>query len=152
MKNFSRIVRFAAVFSLFSLNAWAQFSGNIQGDVRDPSGAAVAGAAVTLNNAATNVNQTTNTDTAGNYRFVSLAPGDYKVSVSASGFAPAAVTVTLLTSQTVEVPVKLSVGSRLHRARLFGTSAGRTSPGAAMLPATRDRKVLRLTMALLPTV
>ena len=111
MKNFSRIVRFAAVFSFFSLNAWAQFSGNIQGDVRDPSGAAVAGAVVTLNNAATNVNQTTNTDTAGNYRFVSLAPGDYKVSVSASGFAPAAVTVTLLTSQTVEVPVKLSLGS-----------------------------------------
>ena len=111
MKNFSRVVRFVAVFSLVSLNAWAQFSGNVQGDVRDPSGAAVAGAAVTLNNAATNVNQTTNTDTAGNYRFVSLAPGDYKVSVSASGFAPAAVTVTLLTSQTVEVPVKLSVGS-----------------------------------------
>jgi Carboxypeptidase regulatory-like domain len=111
MKNFSRVVRFAAVFSLVSLNAWAQFSGNVQGDVRDPSGAAVAGAVVTLNNAATNVNQTTNTDTAGNYRFVSLAPGDYKVSVSASGFAPAAVTVTLLTSQTVEVPVKLNVGS-----------------------------------------
>lgn len=111
MKNFSRVVRFAAVFSLFSLNAWAQFSGNIQGDVRDPSGAAVAGATVTLNNAATNVNQTSKTDTAGNYRFVSLAPGDYRVSVSASVFAPAAVTVTLLTSQTVDVPVKLSVGS-----------------------------------------
>jgi hypothetical protein len=111
MKNPSRVVYFVAVCSLFTFSAWAQFSGNIQGDVRDSSGAAVAGAAVTLNNAATNVNQMSKTDTAGNYRFVSLAPGDYKVSVSASGFAPAAVTVTLLTSQTVEVPVKLSVGS-----------------------------------------
>ena len=111
MKYFSRALFFVAVFSVFSFNAWAQFSGNIQGDVRDTSGAAVAGAAVMLNNAATNVNQATKTDSAGNYRFVSLAPGEYKVSVSASGFAPAAVTVTLLTSQTVEVPVKLNVGS-----------------------------------------
>src|SRR6266849_2501682 len=106
MKILSRVAYFVAVFSLFGFSAWAQFSGNIQGGVRDTSGATVAGAAVTLNNAATNVNQTTKTDAAGNYQFVSLAPGDYKISVSASGFAPAAVTVTLLTSQTVDVPVK----------------------------------------------
>jgi hypothetical protein len=111
MKNLSPVVYLGAVFSLYTLSAWAQFSGNIQGDVRDPSGAAVAGAVVTLNNAATSVNQTIKTDNAGNYRFVSLAPSDYKVSVSAAGFAPAAVTLTLLTSQTVDVPVKLRVGS-----------------------------------------
>ncbi len=111
MKHFSRVLFFGVIFSVFSFQAWAQFSGNIQGDVRDSSGAAVTGAAVTLTNVATTVNQATKTDAAGNYRFVSLAPGDYKVSVSASGFGPAAVTVTLLTSQTAEVPVKLSVGS-----------------------------------------
>jgi Carboxypeptidase regulatory-like domain/TonB dependent receptor len=111
MKNLFRIVSVGAVFSFCGLTAWAQFSANIQGDVRDASGAAVAGVAVTLKNAATNVNRTTRTDSDGNYRFLSLAPGDYRVSVSASGFAPAAVAVTLLTSQTADVPVKLTVGS-----------------------------------------
>ena len=111
MKNVLRRAVIGGAFFFYCLAAWAQFSGNIQGDVRDASGAAVVGAAITLNNTATNVSRATKTDTSGNYRFVSLAPGDYKISVTASGFAPAAVTVTLLTSQTADVPVKLSVGS-----------------------------------------
>lgn len=111
MKNALRGAVLGAALLVYCVAASAQFSGNIQGDVHDASGAAVAGASVTLSNSATNVTQTTKTDSTGNYRFVSLAPGNYKLSVSAQGFAPAAVTVTLLTSQTADVPVRLNVGS-----------------------------------------
>src|SRR5262245_28018623 len=55
------------IFVFCGLVAQAQFSGNIQGDVHDSSGAAVAGAFVTLNNVATTVNWEAKTDAAGNY-------------------------------------------------------------------------------------
>jgi hypothetical protein len=111
MKNVLRAALVIVISLSYGVSAWGQFSGNIEGDVRDASGASVAGAAVTLNNKTTGVDRITKTDGGGNYRFVSLAPGDYDISVSAPGFAPSKVAVTLLTSQTVELPIKLNVGS-----------------------------------------
>jgi len=91
--------------------SYAQFTGNIQGVVQDPSGAGIPKATVTLVNAATQVTATTVTDSGGNYRFVSLAPGAYKFTVEASGFSKSERTVTLQTNQTLDVPVSLKVGA-----------------------------------------
>src|SRR6266571_5291056 len=55
--------------------SYAQFTGNIQGTVQDPSGAAVAQAKLVLQNSATQVSATTTSDSSGNYKFLSLAPG-----------------------------------------------------------------------------
>ncbi|HUE01997.1 MAG TPA: carboxypeptidase-like regulatory domain-containing protein [Bryobacteraceae bacterium] len=76
--------------------AYAQsvFSGNIQGVVSDPSGAAVPAAAVTLRNLDTGVETAATTSTSGNYRF-SLPPGRYTVHVETAGFRPAEEGVTL---------------------------------------------------------
>jgi len=63
---------------LFSAAAFAQFSSSVQGVVLDPSGAGIPKATVTLVNDATKASQTATTDAAGNFRFVSLAPGAYK--------------------------------------------------------------------------
>src|SRR5690242_4973626 len=72
---------------LCTVSAFAQFTGNIQGVVTDPSGAAIAQAKLTLVNNGTQVTASTTSDASGNYRFVSLAPGSYKITVEASGFA-----------------------------------------------------------------
>jgi hypothetical protein len=96
---------------LFSTAAFAQFTGNIQGVVQDPSGAGVPKATVHLVNASTAVAAETTTDAAGNYRFVSLAPGRYKITAEASGFAKSQVDIELLTEQNLAVPVTLKVGS-----------------------------------------
>jgi hypothetical protein len=96
---------------LFSTTAFAQFTGNIQGVVQDPSGAGVPKATVRLENASTAVSAETTTDGSGNYRFVSLAPGHYKVTAEAAGFAKSQVDIELLTAQNLAVPVTLKVGS-----------------------------------------
>src|SRR5438094_8591894 len=89
----------------------AQFTSNVQGVVQDPSGAVVPKATVTLRNNATQATNTTSTDDGGNFRFLSLAPGAYTLGVEASGYTKSETTVTLLTEQNLNVPVKLRVGS-----------------------------------------
>ncbi|MGB6547162.1 MAG: TonB-dependent receptor, partial [Candidatus Acidiferrales bacterium] len=92
-------------------SARAQFTANIQGTVADPSGATVAQAKVTLLNTATQVSQDTTTDASGLYRFVSVAPGPYQVSVAAAGFETAQRTVTVTTDQDLNVTFSLTVGA-----------------------------------------
>jgi hypothetical protein len=62
-------------------------NGEVTGIVSDPSGAAISGATVTINNSATGFKQTTKTEESGLYRFALLPLGTYDVEVSASGFA-----------------------------------------------------------------
>jgi hypothetical protein len=90
---------------------YAQFSGNIQGVVGDSTGAKVQKASVQLTNKGTGVTLTTASDDAGNYRFVSLAPGAYGLSVQMAGFARSVIDLSLTTDQTLDVPVTLQLAS-----------------------------------------
>jgi len=91
--------------------AFAQFTASIQGEVKDPSGAGVAKATIHLQNTATGVSAVATSDDGGNYRFVSLAPGSYKITVEAAGFSKSEADVTLLTEQNLNLPISLKVGS-----------------------------------------
>ena len=66
--------------------AAAQGSGTIQGTVTDPSGAVVAGAAVTAANVETGVQTSRKTTEAGFFVLSPLQPGEYTVTVKAEGF------------------------------------------------------------------
>src|SRR5580704_11011248 len=109
------------VFVLFTAGvARAQFTASIQGTVSDPSGAAVARAKITLENVANHVTATTTSDADGSYRFVSLAPGSYKISVEAPGFSKAETALTLETNQNLNVPVSLKVGAAAQTIEVTG--------------------------------
>lgn len=104
----------AGICMLMALNATpaiAQYNATIQGSVVDPSAAAVNNAHLTLTNTSTGQAQTADADSTGRYRFVNLAPGQYKLETAASGFAKTIVNLTLITDQTLEVPVRLTVAS-----------------------------------------
>ncbi|HET6181857.1 MAG TPA: TonB-dependent receptor [Candidatus Sulfotelmatobacter sp.] len=100
----------ATVF-LIASTAFAQFTASIQGVVQDQSGAGVGKATIQLRNTATGVTVVTTSDASGDYRFVSLAPGSYKVTAEAAGFSKSEVDVTLLTEQNLNVPIAIKVGS-----------------------------------------
>jgi hypothetical protein len=69
--------------------AWGQlYTGSVTGVVVDPSGASVPGAEVTLTDADRNTHTTGNTDEAGRYLFLSLAPGNYSLHVTATNLRP----------------------------------------------------------------
>ncbi|MGB2627530.1 MAG: carboxypeptidase regulatory-like domain-containing protein [Candidatus Acidiferrum sp.] len=104
-------IRLCVIVLFTSASAWAQFSSSIQGSVSDPSGASVSQAKITLENLSNHVMATTTSDDQGGYRFVSLAPGPYRISVEAAGFSRADATVTLETNQNQSVPISLKVGA-----------------------------------------
>lgn len=89
-------------------------SGSIVGRVTDPSGAAIAGAAITVTNAATGVTVSTKTNEGGQYQLTALPPGNYSVKATAAGF----------TSQ-VRNNIELDVQSRPSID--FGLSVGQVS-------------------------
>jgi len=85
-----RAARWALVFwFVWLLPSLAMAQGTtsrLTGTVRDPSGAPVAGARVTLTNEGTNVSLTTQTTENGVYVFDSVQVGVYTVTVEANGF------------------------------------------------------------------
>jgi hypothetical protein len=82
-----------AIFAAFlSIGAAAQslVSGDITGVVSDPSGAVIPNATVTLKSNGTGQTQNGTTNSSGVYRFSLLTPGQYTVTVNATGFQNAA--------------------------------------------------------------
>ena len=74
---------------VYAHSAWAQvLYGSVTGTVTDQSGAGVPKAHVAATNRATGVKRETDTDDNGHYTITDLAPGDYDLKVTASGFKP----------------------------------------------------------------
>src|SRR5690349_15521629 len=78
---------FPAMFLMSGL-AFAQ-TGQITGQVSDPTGARVPAASVTVANIGTGVSSETSTNVDGYYTVPFLPPGDYRISVSKGGFKSA---------------------------------------------------------------
>ena len=83
----------------------------ITGHVKDPQGAHVRGATVTLYGRERSFNRTTTSDATGTYRFERLAPGEYLVEAVAEGFASASakqISVERGEEATLDIPLELS--------------------------------------------
>jgi len=97
--------------------------GSVQGTVKDPNGALVPGAVVTLHQPVTGYKQTATTDPQGTFRFVSVPFNTYKVSVEAAGFQPAEQGIDLESA----VPLNLDLSVSLEAATANVTVTADTS-------------------------
>jgi hypothetical protein len=86
-------------------------TGNINGTVTDPSGAAVAGAQVTITRSDTGVVTNVTTNSSGAYNSGSITPGSYLVRAQAKGFAASETKVVVQIGNNSAVNFKLQVGS-----------------------------------------
>ena len=115
VKKTSTILLIAGVFLILSTSsqpaeAQTATAGTIVGTVTDPSGAAIPDATVVLRNKATNSQATQNSNSAGQYTFVNVAPGEYQVTVKKVGFRTAdvaALTVDVAKSNTLDFKMEL---------------------------------------------
>lgn len=83
----------------------------VNGTVKDPQGAVVAGATVTLTDVATSKTQSTTTNNDGYFQFTTVNAGNYNLTVEGAGFKKTAVTdVVVNVGQTSTVNVETQVG------------------------------------------
>jgi Carboxypeptidase regulatory-like domain len=104
---FSVVLVLATSVSLYGQSTF----GTVDGAVTDPSGAAVAGANVTLTNTGTQEKHTQPTGDAGLYQFVNVEPGNYRLDIERTGFKHFARTnVVVEVQQDTHIDAALTVG------------------------------------------
>ncbi|HEX4228818.1 MAG TPA: TonB-dependent receptor [Bryobacteraceae bacterium] len=86
--------------------------GSVRGTVTDPNGGSVAGAKVTLTNEGTSETHATVTNSAGQYIFSQVVPGNYTISGESAGFKKfERKGVTVATQQEETADLKLEIGA-----------------------------------------
>ena len=97
--------------SLIPVLAQALGAGTVAGTVVDPNNAVVPNANVTIANPVTGYTRSAVTSQDGTFRFDNVPPNSYQISISASGFSPAAQNVNVRTSVPIALKVALNVGT-----------------------------------------
>ena len=117
--RFSRRLLPSALCGLCILIAFSAVStkaqitqGSISVSVADPSGAMLSGADLVLQDLATNQTRTATTGSAGSYTFAELSTGNYKLTITKSGFVSQVFeSVTASATRVTDVRAVLKVGS-----------------------------------------
>jgi hypothetical protein len=112
--RFSQIISLPMIFLIWASIAFGQTQSNaadLQGVVRDSTGAVVPNATVTARHPGTNVARSATSNDEGFYRIVNLTPGDYEITVEAANFKKAVLTkVNVTVGQTAQLDVSLEPG------------------------------------------
>ena len=125
-----------AIFLLAASSAAQTFYGSVIGTVTDQTGSSVAGAAVTLVDLARSDRRTGQTDESGNYQFVNLVPGQYRVEIEKPGFRRfTREPITVEVQSAVRIDVPMQVGDVTQTVEVTGSDAVATNRGCV----TRSR-------------
>jgi len=110
------------VLVLAPSGGWAQnVYGTIAGTVTDTSGAAIGSANVTLTNKDTSGKHSIETDSSGNYTFVNIVPGKYKVEAEKSGFKKYVREDVLVQIESgIRVDIAMQVGAQTETVEVTG--------------------------------
>ena len=98
--------------------------GGVAGTVKDPSGAAVPAAVLTLTNEATNIEQKVHSSSAGTYVFEAVPAGFYTLKVEAQGFATYVThNIEVHVQRVVTVDIPLTLGGSAQTVTVMAETA-----------------------------
>jgi hypothetical protein len=115
----------AALVLLLAGAGFAQFeTATVLGTVQDPSGAVVPQSKITLENTKTGISVATVTDSVGNYEFLNVRVGSYRIKAEAAGFKTAlAQEFTVAVNARQRVDLRLEVGDTTQTIEVTGAAA-----------------------------
>ncbi|MGI8640107.1 MAG: TonB-dependent receptor [Pyrinomonadaceae bacterium] len=144
-----KILSFLISFLLLVANVFAQSqatTGNIEGRVVDPNGAAIPGVTVTATNQDTGFEKSVQTTDEGNFVLPLLQPGNYKVVTSpVKGFASSTyenVKVTVGAKNTLEI--NLSAGGSVNVVDVSAEGQGVETTRTSISSTVDERRVINL--------
>lgn len=110
MAKLLRVFAIAFCICGLALTGWAQVATtSLHGVVRDPSGAVIPGAKVTITDTVNHKSLTVTADSTGTYSFHQLTPSNYTITVTTAGFAPQTKEAELLVNQPATISFTMSV-------------------------------------------
>ncbi len=122
-----------------------QTQASLTGQVLDPQGASVPGAAVTITNTDTAIERTVQTNSGGRYTVTNLNPGPYKVTVKASGFTEKVLSgIVLQVGQDEGLDVPLSLGSESTVVEVTAAAAVTDTESASQGTVIDNKEVVEL--------
>ena len=123
-------------------------TGALTGTVKDPSGAVIPNATVTLTSVNTGQARTTMTEADGVYHFNLLQPGNYRVRIEASGFKPVDVpSVTVAVTETGVLDRNLEVGPQAQTVTVEGAVENIQTASSALGTVVNARSVESLPLS-----
>src|SRR5580765_912381 len=144
-----RLSAMLALILVFAMPAFAQIQGgSISGTIKDEQGGVLPG--VTVSAQGVDATQTFVTEAGGEYRFLNLAPGPYRVTAVLPGFSTIVREgVVVSVGKSVELPMTLKIAqvaetitvsgeSPVIDTKATGTSTNFTSDELTKIPTSRD--------------
>lgn len=141
-------MRFQLTLALLMLGTevWAQApTAQITGSVTDPSGAVVAGAAITVINSATNVRREVVANDEGLFIVAALPPGLYNIQVEAKGFPKQARdNVELQVGQVARIDFALQIGNVAETIQVSGGAPVLDTDTASLGTVIENKRIVDL--------
>ncbi len=146
MRNLGVRLCFWGIALLWSGQAFGQeITGSIRGKVLDASGAVVSSASITARRAETGLTRTVESDVQGDFDFVELPVGHYRLSVEAKGFQKYVQEgITLDVNQTAMVTMRLTVGTSTQQIEVRADAAVIETTVTSLGKTVEEREVLDL--------
>jgi Carboxypeptidase regulatory-like domain len=136
----SRLLLGVLIVLILSAAGWAQ-TGSITGTIKDPSGAAIAGAKVVVTDPGRGITREMDSNSSGDYNQSALPPGTYDVIVTATGFKKfQAKAVKLDVAEKARVDVTLQVGAATTEVIVEGTNVAQVETQSSELAGTVSGK------------
>lgn len=110
------VTALATLFLIITLPGWAQLipTGSVVGTVKDPQGAMVPNAAITITSVRTGISRSTTSNGMGEFLVPDLFPDTYRVEAVLQGFKKFVQQATVQEAKSTTIDVALEVGSTME--------------------------------------